>query len=1210
MLTGRIPFKGETISDTLANILQTDPEWHSVPATTPANILVLLRRCLDKEPRRRLRDIGDIAITLEETTTELQHPTLRTETTEFGRTKLTAGSRRALPWLITGAVVSLLVLFAFIIGLKFGQPTKEQAVGPVSQPIVRPISAVVVLPFDNLSGDPEQEYFVDGMTDALSAELSKISALTVKGQHSAAQYKGTHKQIPEVAGELGVDAVITGSVFKAVDSVRITAQLIHGSTEESLWAQSYEDDLADVLTLQREVALAIAKQIRVKLTSQEEKRLTSARPINPQAHDAYLKGRFFLNKRSEEGLKTATSFFEQAKNLDPDYALAYVGLADCHLLQGMWGFAPSQEVFRKAKAEAEQALEIDNTLGEAHTSLAYAIACYDWDWSEAEREFLRAIERSPNYATAHHWYAVFLGWMGRFDEALAASERAQELDPLSLIIRSEVGQSLSLAGKHNESIKQLHEVLQMDPDFLPALCYLANTNLRRSMHQENPALLERVAAIRRRDASSVAWLAFIHASAGNTGEAQTLLQELLDRSEKGEHVPAVALSQLYASLGDKDRAFELLDEIIERDRWPLCTLKTDPKWDPLRDDPHFRDLVRRMNFPEAPAVESAAKSTEAAQAPMEKIAVPAKKKLHPEPLPSQTSLLMSRGNSIALSPDGKYIVYVGVDAIGTQRLYLRDMENDLEATPIRGTEGATCPFFRPDGQWIGFFAEDRSTAQHELKKVSIQGAAPEFICNVPPLPCGGCWSIEDDSIIFSPMYHESLIKVPATGGAGQRITELDPNSGEYGHLWPAVLPGGKGMLYTVWGGESFTDYKTVVKWKNKNQPQELLSNSSFARYVPTGHLVFVRQGSLMVVPFDVDNPPSGMIREDARILQTGIGQTVYGSAQFTIAGEDGTLAYTGGATPLGLAEGELVWVNPKDGNAVPIPNSKRFYDEWARPRLSPDQGWIALHVASETHLSLYKLGTGWFGPLTSMKGCQGGPVWEPGGNHIAFYHQSANSPPDVYWQPKDSSDAYELLYKTENSEQGTSFSPDGKYLAMTLHHVDDASRALTSDISMFNVQTREKEECIETPEYNEWGADFSPDGKWIVYVSNETGNNEVWIREFQGIKRERISTAGGSEAMWGPDRSKLVLYYRGSRQLWEVEVEIEPQFKVVRREPLFDDVYIRTKFPGHRNYDISKDGQRFLMIKQIDEQPAQVTRLNVVVNWFEELKHRVPTEKK
>ncbi|MHC4587498.1 MAG: protein kinase domain-containing protein, partial [Planctomycetota bacterium] len=436
MLTATVPFKGETISDTLANILDREPNWSAFPQDIPTNIRSLLRHCLKKDPRRRLQHIGDATIEIEDTTIELRRSTLPSKSVKVGRAQPAKWSRRALPWLIAGTAMVVLLLVGIIIGLKLGGPGEKRTGEFVSPPIAETIEAIVVLPFDNLSGDPEQEYFVDGMTDELSAELSKIRALTIKGQHSAALYKGTNKQTPDIARELDVDAVITGSVFKAANSVRITARLIHGLTEENLWSDSYKGDLSDVLTLQREVALAIAKEIKVKLTPQEEVRLATAHPINPKAHDAYLKGRFFLGKRNANGFKTAISYFEQAKDLDPNYAQAYVGLADCHILQGIWDFEPSQEVFPKAKDEAMQALKIDDSLGEAHNSLAYAIACYDWDWSEAEREFQQALKFNPNYATAHHWYACFLGWMGRIEEALAEIKRAQNLEPTSIIIRS------------------------------------------------------------------------------------------------------------------------------------------------------------------------------------------------------------------------------------------------------------------------------------------------------------------------------------------------------------------------------------------------------------------------------------------------------------------------------------------------------------------------------------------------------------------------------------------------------------------------------------------------------------------------------------------------------------------------------------------------------------------------------------------------------
>jgi hypothetical protein len=700
-----------------------------------------------------------------------------------------------------------------------------------------------------------------------------------------------------------------------------------------------------------------------------------------------------------------------------------------------------------------------------------------------------------------------------------------------------------------------------------------------------------------------------YAAAGKTHDAQTLLQEALDRS-KEEYIAAWAVSLAYARLGDRDSAFKWLKEkVIEEKHHSAASLKASPLWDPLRKDPRFDEVLEQMNFPETPDSESAAEPVEAAQVPTGKTVVPARKTVSLEPLPTQTSLLMSRGGSIAISQDGRYLVYVGVDPLGNRRLYLRDKENDFEAAPIRGTEGGTCPFFRPKGQWIGFFARDESTAEYALKRVRIQGGAPEFICTVPPVPCGGSWDV-DDNIIFSPIYMQSLVSVSAFGGERKIFIAVDPNAGDYGHSWPDILPEQKGVLYTVWGGNSYTDYRTMIKWQDIDKPQELIPNSSFARYVPTGHIVFIREDSLQAVRFDIDHPGPGAISGEVEIMVEDIGVTIYGGTQFAFSHDEGTLVYVRGPTSMGLLEGDLVWVDPEESDAIPIPGSRRYYNEWCQPRLSPDENWIAVTPANETNLLLYKFGTGWSPPLVYMKGYQSSAVWSPDGKHVAFYSMGPDSPPDVYWRLWNNGDTPELLHKTESSEQPTSFSPDGKYLALTVHHVPETGLAQTSDIWILEIAARYAEQWTHTPRCSEWGAAFSPDGNWIAYTSDEIGQKEVYVRRFPGGNAERVSISGGSEVMWGPDREKLQLIYRDDKKLWRATVETEKQFKVVRREPLFDDVYVKARFPEYRNYDISKDGKRFLMIKQTDEKPPPVTRLNVVDNWFEELKRLVPPEER
>ncbi|UCG12478.1 MAG: protein kinase, partial [Deltaproteobacteria bacterium] len=348
MLTANVPFKGETISDTLAAILEHEPNWQTLPESTPANIVALLRRCLEKEPRRRLRDVGDIAITIEDTSIELRRSTLSSKSVKVEPAQAAKWSRRALPWPITGAAVIILVLLGIIIGLKFGGAPEKKFGTPVSLPVVETIKAIVVLPFENLSGDPEQEYFVDGMTEELSTELGKIGALMVKGQYSAKRYKNIDKSIPEIAKELGVDAVIKGSVLKTGNDVRVIAQLVDGRTDALLWSDSYTGILTNILALQSEVTLAIAREIKTALTPEEERRIIRTEQINPDAYEAFLKGKFFYFKFTEEGFKSAVEYLENAIEIDPNFAEAHAWLAGAYWLPSIWGYSRPEESFLKA----------------------------------------------------------------------------------------------------------------------------------------------------------------------------------------------------------------------------------------------------------------------------------------------------------------------------------------------------------------------------------------------------------------------------------------------------------------------------------------------------------------------------------------------------------------------------------------------------------------------------------------------------------------------------------------------------------------------------------------------------------------------------------------------------------------------------------------------------------------------------------------------
>src|SRR5438270_440350 len=352
------------------------------------------------------------------------------------------------------------------------------------------IRSLAVLPLDNLSGDASQNYFADGMTDELITDLAQISALRVISRTSVMVYKGARKPLPQIARELNVDAVVEGTVLRSGDQVRITAQLIQAPADKHLWAESYEGNLRDTLALQKKVASAIAEQIRIELTPQEQAGLKKAKVVNPEAYEAYLKGRYFWNKRTADGLKAALAYFNQAIEEDPNYAQAHAGLADSYNLLGDWEYgvlAPS-EAYPKAKAAAIKALEQDNTLGEAHTSLAFSLDVFDWDWDSAEKEFGRAMELNPGYATAHQWYAWHLSEMARNSEAIAEMRKAEHLDPLSLIINADMAEILLVAHLNDEAIEQSRKTVEMDPNFAIAHYQLGQAFVQK--HNYNEAIGE------------------------------------------------------------------------------------------------------------------------------------------------------------------------------------------------------------------------------------------------------------------------------------------------------------------------------------------------------------------------------------------------------------------------------------------------------------------------------------------------------------------------------------------------------------------------------------------------------------------------------------------------------------------------------------------------------------------------------------------------
>jgi TolB-like protein/Tfp pilus assembly protein PilF len=492
--------------------------------------------------------------------------------------------RRRIGWKTAAALVAVVVAFVAY-GLVDRRP-------PASGDLR--IASLAVLPLENLSNDPEQEYFSDGITEALIADLARIGGIRVISRTSVMGYKSMTKPLPQIARELSVDAIVEGSVMRSGDRVRITAQLIDGKTDRHLWANTYERDLRDVLSLQGEVAGAIAQEIRIRLTPQEAARLAAARPVDPVAHEAYLRGRYFLRQGTEATIKKAMDDFSEAIGRDPDYAPPYAGLSDAYAALRYAAYSPPHAVMPQAKAAAEKAVRLDPALAEAHVSMGVVFMSYEFDWPAAETELRRAIELSPNLADAHHYYALYFAGLGRHDEARAEMDRAVALDPLSLMILTNAGWASYLAREYDRLIELSRKAIELEPNFWMAHINLGMGYERVGKHADAVRLLERA---RELDANptTLEMLAGAYAAWGRAEDAKRVLAELTDRTTR-HYVCPYEIATVHACLGDKESALEWLEKGYHERADCMAWTGSDPKFDDLRGDPRFENLLVRLGM--------------------------------------------------------------------------------------------------------------------------------------------------------------------------------------------------------------------------------------------------------------------------------------------------------------------------------------------------------------------------------------------------------------------------------------------------------------------------------------------------------------------------------------------------------------------------------------------------------------------------------------
>lgn len=457
---------------------------------------------------------------------------------------------------------------------------------------------LAVLPLANISPDPKDEFFSDGLTEELISTLSKVAGLGVIARTSVMRYKGTTKPIREIGQELGVGTVLEGSVRRAGSKIRITVQLIDSTTDEHLWSEVYDHELEDVFGIQSEIAQRVAKALKVQIRRAERAGIDRKPTEVPEAFELYLEGRVSLNLRTEPALRKAVERFEAALRRDPGYALAHTGLADAYAVLALLEFVPPNAAFPKARVAAARALEIDDHLAEAHASLGLVRFQYDWDWSGAESEFRRAIELNPNYPQAHQFYADYLKGMGRFDEAMAEMHRALELDPLSLAISTGLGHVLYLSRQYDRAIEQYGKALLLDPGFVQAHLWFGRPYLQKGMYPEAIEELTRAVTLSGASTVALATLGQAYAAAGRRGDALRTLDQLMDRS-KHQYVPSYWISLVHTALGDREEAFVWLDKALqERSSW-LAWIKVEPRFDGLRADSRFAAILGRMGLTDA-----------------------------------------------------------------------------------------------------------------------------------------------------------------------------------------------------------------------------------------------------------------------------------------------------------------------------------------------------------------------------------------------------------------------------------------------------------------------------------------------------------------------------------------------------------------------------------------------------------------------------------
>lgn len=589
MATGCRPFAGQNFVQLSTAILKQ----HALPFPEhiPPGLRAVILRCLEKEPARRYQRASEVLAALEALSSGTEDSSATLSGVTAHALPAPVADRRAHWARRLTPVWALAIVLAVVLWVMKPFSSGERSLrSPGSH-----MQSIAVLPLTNASGDPQEAYFGDGMTDELINNLSRISALRVISRTTVMRYKSTHKPLSDIARELHADSVVEGTVERSEGRVTIRASLVDPQSDRTLWGNTYRGDFSDILSLQNQVAQAIAAEIRVQLTPQESASLTKSRTVNPRAYETYLRARHYWNKRTPGDLNKAIESFKAAIEIDPTYALAYAGLADSYSLLSVYGEVPPREAMPRAKAAAKRALEIDGSLAEAQATLANIEWAYDWDSAAAEAGFRKALASNPNYASAHQWYAVYLSNHDRHDEAIAEILRARDLDPLSPIIEANTGMDYYYARRFGQAIIELKKTTEQEPGFWVPYSMLGQTYLAMGRNADATVEFTKARSLSPESVRNISMLGRAYAVSGRRAEAERLIEELQHLSTK-RYVPPVYIAVIYIGLGERDKAFTWLEKAYsDRSDW-MIFLDAEPLFDPLRSEQRFQDLLRRVGL--------------------------------------------------------------------------------------------------------------------------------------------------------------------------------------------------------------------------------------------------------------------------------------------------------------------------------------------------------------------------------------------------------------------------------------------------------------------------------------------------------------------------------------------------------------------------------------------------------------------------------------